>query len=560
MRNFLYIKLILLCTLISAQPINWTDISASQNLPAAVKLFAGERSSPALKAWYLEVDLSDTNYVILPYLSSVGSEGIVPFSNRVGAVAAINGGYFNVINSTSVSSVVIREDVLAQNLSALNRNGTIYPVTRSFVSFADDGTPAIDWIYHFDNTFSGLYKFTSPTQNSPGNPAPVPNQTNGSMFAPLRGGLGGGPTLVKSGLVDISYNEEVFWDSGIGLDVENPRTAVGFTANNTVIMLVVDGRQPQSNGFTLVSLAALMRDLGCVEAMNLDGGGSSQLAATGTLINRPEGGTFQRPVPTILAIVHRDSLPNPQPMGFEDIIDTGDSRAELLGGGWFQSANPGFYGSTPSELNSIGSGDKTAVFRPNLGFSDSLDVYAWWVAAGNRSMDTPVVIKHMNGRDTVRVDQSVNGSTWAYIGSWIFSGDSSDAIIISNAASTGSFVVADAIRLTGDAQLTGIDSPTAYVTPSSNVLRQNYPNPFNPSTTLSWTLNQSAQVTIEVFNTLGQKVDRLFNARQSPGDHSLIWNITDNTDQASGIYLIRMQATDLNGKQYISCRKALLIR
>ncbi|MEL6822961.1 MAG: phosphodiester glycosidase family protein, partial [Calditrichota bacterium] len=317
--------------------------------------------------------------------------------------------------------------------------------------------------------------------------------------------------------------------------------------------------QPRSfiNAARLTSVKPLL--IGCIEAMNLDGGGSSQLAANGTLINRPEGGTFQRPVPTILAVVHRDSLPDAQPMGFEDIIDTGDSRAELLGSGWFQSANPGFYGSTPSELNSVGTGDNIAVFRPNLGFSDSLEVFAWWVAAGNRSMDTPVVVRHLNGIDTVRVNQTLNGSSWNYLGKWVFAGDTSDAIIISNAATSGSFVVADAIQLTGDA-LTGIDSQTASVLPSGNVLLQNYPNPFNPSTTLTWQLEQPAQVKIEVFNTLGQRIDQLLDSQQQPGNHSLIWHTNGDQEYVSGIYLIRMQATDLDGMQYISSRKALLIR
>ncbi|MGH1362447.1 MAG: phosphodiester glycosidase family protein [Calditrichia bacterium] len=561
MRIFKYIAFIALPALLSAQAISWTDISAQQNLPTTISLFAGNRLNPPLKAWYLDVDLNDSTYVILPYLSTVGSEGLVPFANRVGAVAAINGGFFNVTSGASVSSVVIREDVLAQNISTLVRNGVNYPVTRAFVSFDNNGMPAIDWIYHFGSLFSDLYRFPSPTQNSPGNPAPVPIPADGSNFGPLRGGLGGGPVLVKDAMANISFNEEVFWESGIGLNTDNPRTAVGFTADNHMILFVADGRQTASDGLTLIALADVMVNLGCVEAMNLDGGGSSQLAATGTLINRPEGGNFQRPIPTILAIIHRDSLPDPPTVGFEDIIDTGDSRAALLGGGWFASANPGFYGTTPSELNSTGSGAQTAVFKPNLGFADSLEVYAWWVSAGNRSTDTPVVIAHQNATDTIRVDQSTNGSAWNYIGKFPFSGDSSDAIIISNAASTGSFVVADAIRLVGVMPPTGITVNTNFAVPQIAFLNQNYPNPFNPSTTISWRLQQKAAVSIYIVDVLGQTVRTIFQASQPAGLYNASWDGRNESgsELGSGIYFIRMEANSTSGR-LLSSKKALLIR
>jgi len=84
-----------------------------------------------------------------------------------------------------------------------------------------------------------------------------------------------------------------------GEDVRHPRTALGRTKDGRLVMVVVDGRYKdrRSVGMTLAELAQLMGDLGCVDALNLDGGGSSTLVISGELINRPEGGTFERPVP-----------------------------------------------------------------------------------------------------------------------------------------------------------------------------------------------------------------------------------------------------------------------
>ena len=56
-------------------------------------------------------------------------------------------------------------------------------------------------------------------------------------------------------------------------------------------------------------MAQVMINLGCTEAINLDGGGSSQMAVSNQLINRPGGGTNQRPVTSFLAVVPADSVP-----------------------------------------------------------------------------------------------------------------------------------------------------------------------------------------------------------------------------------------------------------
>ncbi len=78
----------------------------------------------------------------------------------------------------------------------------------------------------------------------------------------------------------------------------NPRTAIGVKEDGTIIFYILDGRQSaKSNGLTIEELAYHMIELGCVQAWNLDGGGSSQLAVrqpgvdeTATLKNSPSGG------------------------------------------------------------------------------------------------------------------------------------------------------------------------------------------------------------------------------------------------------------------------------
>jgi hypothetical protein len=72
-------------------------------------------------------------------------------------------------------------------------------------------------------------------------------------------------------------------------------------------------------------------------------------------------------------------------------------------------------------------------------------------------------------------------------------------------------------------------------------LEQNYPNPFNPSTNISFELQASSHVRIDVYNTLGQRVTTLINKNMTPGRHIVHF---DATGLASGVYLCRMKAGD----------------
>ncbi len=80
--------------------------------------------------------------------------------------------------------------------------------------------------------------------------------------------------------------------------------------------------------------------------------------------------------------------------------------------------------------------------------------------------------------------------------------------------------------------------------PESFELSQNYPNPFNPSTTISYSLPRRSDVTIEIFNLLGQRVRTLVDESQSSGPHKVEWDGRDAEGKtvSSGVYLYRLKA------------------
>jgi len=111
------------------------------------------------------------------------------------------------------------------------------------------------------------------------------------------------PTLVRNGRVDIDAATEGTVDPqdlSFGYawaNVRQPRTMAGIDARGRLLLVTVDGRLTGgSEGFTISEAAHFMRSLGAVQALNLDGGGSSAFTVNGTLVNRTSDATGERAV------------------------------------------------------------------------------------------------------------------------------------------------------------------------------------------------------------------------------------------------------------------------
>jgi PKD repeat protein/pimeloyl-ACP methyl ester carboxylesterase len=84
-----------------------------------------------------------------------------------------------------------------------------------------------------------------------------------------------------------------------------------------------------------------------------------------------------------------------------------------------------------------------------------------------------------------------------------------------------------------------------------------YPNPFNPTVQFSYQLPEKAEVRLQVYNILGQKIRTLVNEWQKPGVYPVIWGGVDDQgiEGASGMYFIRLEAGS-----FLAIRKVLLLR
>lgn len=121
--------------------------------------------------------------------------------------------------------------------------------------------------------------------------------------------VGGGPVLLQDGQVRISNNEELKF-AGKAISDRHPRTAMGYTYSGELIVLVAEGRFPgRADGLTLEQTALLLQQIGCVEALNLDGGGSSCMLVNGKETIKPSDKEGQRAVPGVFIIKEIKPLP-----------------------------------------------------------------------------------------------------------------------------------------------------------------------------------------------------------------------------------------------------------
>jgi len=131
--------------------------------------------------------------------------------------------------------------------------------------------------------------------------------------APLAEGssiVNGGPRLLSNGELDITaYTEGFVWPENPEFyyrfgAVRNPRTLAGTTAEGNLLLVAVDGRQPgYSVGATFEESALIMQALCAVEAVNLDGGGSTAMTIGEELVNQPSDPTGERPLGDAIVVL-----------------------------------------------------------------------------------------------------------------------------------------------------------------------------------------------------------------------------------------------------------------
>lgn len=304
------------------------------------------RETGPVTANIIKVDMSK-GYTLQPLLSNGAVQGLEPLaamSEKAKAIAAVNGSYFatsgQILGLLKIDGEIISTPSLPRTalgikaggevvIDQVNYSGTVVlpgniMLEISGVNCERGSNELVLYTGYFGGTtqtnpFGSEYTVSGGkvTAINAGNsliaPGTIVLSAHGDSAKALSGlrigdpveikqtlgewdkvmqAIGAGPMLVKGGSVFITTKVEDF-----GSDVSGgraPRTAVGLTKDNQLLLVTVDGRQSHSVGLSLLELALFMQELGAVEAMNLDGGGSTEMVIYDKIINKPSDGRERR--------------------------------------------------------------------------------------------------------------------------------------------------------------------------------------------------------------------------------------------------------------------------
>lgn len=274
----------------------------SDELPDGIDVYEGVERETPLQAWFVRVDLHARGITPRVEVSADSDrrETITDFARRTGAVVVLNGGYFRMdLDPARHVGLLYRDGHTIEDATfAVIRDTLRYYIARGTLGLTGAGGVDVAWVRSRGDS---LFEWKTPFPNRPGRPVPDPGLSGATVW-PMQDALAAGPVLVQDGQIAVATDPEAFFGSSI--TEVHPRSAAGYDRRGALILLVVDGRQPSSRGVSLEELAAIMRSLGCVEAVNLDGGGSSSLVVGGRLLNHPTGGTTEREVMSALSVFY----------------------------------------------------------------------------------------------------------------------------------------------------------------------------------------------------------------------------------------------------------------
>lgn len=299
--------------------IGWTTVDEFGVLSEGVKVYKSpsrifDKNIIAYVA-IIDMNLKEREFKILGSPDSPSGKTPTQFFNETDAPIIINGGYFWYSSNTGklhhIGMLVQDGKVNSSNATTSTRkndkgqDATFYP-TRAVFSLSQSNSFACNWAYTISNE---TYAYPEPS-GIKALQAPLPQPTS---IYPVNGwklnskeAIGAGPLLLYNGEKYNTWEAEI-WDDigGINPTHENvPRSAIGVTENKKIILLAAEGRNITADtpGLSTDEVAQILKSLGCVDAMNLDGGGSSCMLINGRETIQPSGNGIQRAVVTAIAI------------------------------------------------------------------------------------------------------------------------------------------------------------------------------------------------------------------------------------------------------------------
>ncbi|NOT51452.1 MAG: hypothetical protein HOP10_09270 [Chitinophagaceae bacterium] len=298
--------------------LKWINVdSLYQPLPSSVHIYFTDSQidSGKFRAYYLIADLKDKDLEFLADTSK--NRRLTPaqfYTKNEKPLVVVNCTYFSFETNKNFNVVINNGQVLSGNRRVIKGTGrdsiSSYFLHASAIGINKKRQADVAWI-KADSMSTKAYAMQDPPIYSK---LYKKNRSTGETtdFDPnnfanwkMKTAVGGGPVLVQAGQIRITNEEEKRF-TGKSLYDKHPRTAMGYTKDGKLIILVVEGRNKDAGGATLTQEAQIFKDLGCWEALNLDGGGSSCLLVNGKETIKVSDATGQRPVPAVFLIKNKE--------------------------------------------------------------------------------------------------------------------------------------------------------------------------------------------------------------------------------------------------------------
>jgi hypothetical protein len=296
--------------------LRWTNVdTAYAPLPKGVHVF---KSTDTLNgkpniAFYVSIDAKNKS---LQLLTDTGKgKRYTPtqfYEKNDHPLIVINCTFFEFVHNSNLNVVINKGKLLALNEHDFPLRGKdtfLYDHPfRSAIGIKKNRSLDVAWTFT-DSSKNHAYALQTPVNAFKDSNAQV-RFTQMQSFPlkkwKMQTAFGGGPVLLQNSEIKITNNEERRF-GGRQINDKHPRTAAGYTSDRKLILLVVQGRFDKiAEGATLTQLAQIFKDLGCVEALNLDGGGSSCLLVNGKETIKPsDKAGEQRPVPAVFMVKRR---------------------------------------------------------------------------------------------------------------------------------------------------------------------------------------------------------------------------------------------------------------
>lgn len=292
--------------------LKWKEVTNQFGvLPSAIKVFESESNymDSAFKGFYVSVDTRDKSLELNTDTTLFRRRTPQAFYDALGQPwVVVNSSFFEFKNNTNVNVVVKDGLPVSYNIHDIPGKGkdtlTYTHVLGAALGMDKKGNMDIAYTYTDSNSKQVMYQQTPMNAFKDSIVKLLATDTRLSNMGvwKLKWANGGGPVLMRSGLVNISNNEERKF-AGKAINDYHPRTAMGYTKEGILIIMAIQGRMKgMAVGATLPQMANFFQQLDCYEALNLDGGGSSCLLVNGKETIKPSDPSGQRPVPAVFYV------------------------------------------------------------------------------------------------------------------------------------------------------------------------------------------------------------------------------------------------------------------